>query len=161
MLLTLLLTPDAALAAGRSVRSRPRCRVRSFTVAFVAFALAVMPTTSPLMPAASAQAPPNPGELSKYGAVPQAASPATTPPTGTVPTYSAIGGAPPPASPSLKPPELGDSSQTMMSPAQERKLGEAIVRQIRGGGGYLDDPEVNDYLNEIGNRPAHGAAVVR
>ena len=39
-----------------------------------------------------------------------------------------------------------------MSPAQERKLGEAIVRQIRGGGGYLEDAEVNDYLNEIGNR---------
>ncbi len=39
-----------------------------------------------------------------------------------------------------------------MSPAQERKLGEAIVREIRGGGGYLEDPEVNDYLNELGNR---------
>jgi predicted Zn-dependent protease len=39
-----------------------------------------------------------------------------------------------------------------MSPAQARKLGEAIVRQIRAGGGYLDDAEVNDYLNELGNR---------
>ena len=49
-------------------------------------------------------------------------------------------------------PELGDSSQTMMTPVQERKLGEQIVRQIRGGGGYLEDPEVNDYLNELGSR---------
>src|SRR5258705_2442320 len=39
-----------------------------------------------------------------------------------------------------------------MSPAQERKLGEAIMRQVRAGGGYLDDAEVNDYLNELGNR---------
>jgi predicted Zn-dependent protease len=37
-------------------------------------------------------------------------------------------------------PELGDSSQSMMTPIQERKLGEAIVRQIRAGGGYLNDP---------------------
>jgi len=49
-------------------------------------------------------------------------------------------------------PELGDSSQSMMTPIQERKLGEAIVRQIRAGGGYLNDPEVNDYLNELGAR---------
>jgi predicted Zn-dependent protease len=40
----------------------------------------------------------------------------------------------------------------MMTPVQERKLGEQIVRQIRGGGGYLEDPEVNDYLNELGSR---------
>ena len=49
-------------------------------------------------------------------------------------------------------PELGDSSQVALTPAQERKIGEAIVRQIRAGGGYLQDPEVNEYLNELGNR---------
>ena len=27
----------------------------------------------------------------------------------------------------------------MISPAQERKLGESVVRQIRASGGYLDD----------------------
>ena len=36
------------------------------------------------------------------------------------------------------------------SAAQERKLGESIVRDIRAGGGYLADAEVSDYLNELG-----------
>src|SRR5438105_1996519 len=49
-------------------------------------------------------------------------------------------------------PDLGDSSQAVLSGVQERKLGESIVRQIRGSGAYLNDPEVNGYLNELGNR---------
>ncbi len=49
-------------------------------------------------------------------------------------------------------PELGDPSQAFLSGAQERKLGESVIRQIRGSGGYLNDPEVNGYLNELGNR---------
>ena len=49
-------------------------------------------------------------------------------------------------------PDLGDESQTTLAPAQERKLGESIVRQIRAQGGYMDDPEVNDYLNDIGHK---------
>jgi predicted Zn-dependent protease len=49
-------------------------------------------------------------------------------------------------------PELGDPSQSILSGVQERKLGEAVVRQIRGSGAYLNDPEVNGYLNELGNR---------
>jgi len=49
-------------------------------------------------------------------------------------------------------PELGDPSQAYLSAAQERKLGESIVREIRGSSEYLNDPEVNGYLNELGNR---------
>jgi beta-barrel assembly-enhancing protease len=49
-------------------------------------------------------------------------------------------------------PDLGDPSQAYLSAAQERKLGESIVREIRGSGAYLNDPEVNGYLNELGNR---------
>jgi predicted Zn-dependent protease len=49
-------------------------------------------------------------------------------------------------------PDLGDESQSIATPAQERKLGESVVRQIRASGAYLDDPEVNDYLNELGHR---------
>jgi len=49
-------------------------------------------------------------------------------------------------------PDLGDPSQAVLSGVQERKFGEAIVRQIRGSGAYLNDPEVNGYLNELGNR---------
>ena len=49
-------------------------------------------------------------------------------------------------------PDLGDVSQGDLSPAQERKLGEAIIRQVRASGAYMNDPEVNDYLNELGHR---------
>jgi len=49
-------------------------------------------------------------------------------------------------------PDLGDESQALMSPAQERKVGEMVMRQIHAAGVYLDDPEVNDYLNELGHR---------
>lgn len=49
-------------------------------------------------------------------------------------------------------PELGDASQAVISPAQERKLGEATMRQVHSSGGYLDDPEVEAYLNNLGHR---------
>lgn len=49
-------------------------------------------------------------------------------------------------------PDLGDVSQASLSPAQEQKLGHALVRQLRANGDYLNDPEVNDYLNELGHR---------
>ncbi|MEP7205803.1 MAG: M48 family metalloprotease [Casimicrobiaceae bacterium] len=49
-------------------------------------------------------------------------------------------------------PDLGDESQSLITPVQERRMGEGVVRQIRGAGAYLDDPEVNDYLNLLGQR---------
>lgn len=49
-------------------------------------------------------------------------------------------------------PDLGDESQAMLSPVQERKLGESIIRQVRASGAYMNDPEVNDYLEELGHR---------
>jgi beta-barrel assembly-enhancing protease len=49
-------------------------------------------------------------------------------------------------------PDLGDPSGADMSFAQERRLGESVVRDLRLSGAYLEDPEVNGYLNEIGNR---------
>lgn len=49
-------------------------------------------------------------------------------------------------------PDLGDPSQLALSGPQERKLGESVMRNIRFSGAYLNDPEVNGYLNELGNR---------
>src|SRR5262245_8107848 len=49
-------------------------------------------------------------------------------------------------------PDLGDSSQSALSPVQERKLGEGIMGQIRADPAYLNDPEVADYLNNLGYR---------
>lgn len=49
-------------------------------------------------------------------------------------------------------PDLGDVSQGTLSLAQEKRLGEGIMRQIRAHPAYLDDPDVADYLNGIGYR---------
>lgn len=49
-------------------------------------------------------------------------------------------------------PELGDVSSVAITPADERRLGESIMREIRRDPGYLDDPEVADYVNALGGR---------
>jgi predicted Zn-dependent protease len=47
-------------------------------------------------------------------------------------------------------PNLGDPSQTVLSPAQERQLGESIMRQVRTARQYVDEPEITDYINGLG-----------
>lgn len=49
-------------------------------------------------------------------------------------------------------PEIGASGAALVSPAQERHTGEAVVRNIRRAGGILDDPLATDYLNYLGYR---------
>jgi predicted Zn-dependent protease len=49
-------------------------------------------------------------------------------------------------------PDLGDVSQSELSPIQERRLGESIMREIRADRTYSDDAEVTDYLNALGYR---------
>ncbi len=49
-------------------------------------------------------------------------------------------------------PELGDVSGAAISPADERRLGERIMRDIRRDPAYLNDPEVVDYVNNLGGR---------
>lgn len=49
-------------------------------------------------------------------------------------------------------PDLGDISQTVLSPAQERQIGQQSMMQIRASKQYLDDAEINDYLNQLGYR---------
>ncbi len=51
-------------------------------------------------------------------------------------------------------PDLGDSSQAVLSLQQERQLGESIMRQIRASRHYLDDPEATDYIGALGQRLA-------
>lgn len=51
-------------------------------------------------------------------------------------------------------PDLGDSSQTVLSPEQEHQIGEQSMLRIRAGNTYLGDSEVNDYLNRLGYRLA-------
>jgi predicted Zn-dependent protease len=49
-------------------------------------------------------------------------------------------------------PDLGDISQASLTPLQERQIGQQSMLQIRSSKQYLDDSEINDYLNEIGYR---------
>jgi len=50
-------------------------------------------------------------------------------------------------------PDLGDPAQSDLSPQLERKIGESLFRDMRWGSpDYLDDPEVEDYLNALGRR---------
>jgi len=51
-------------------------------------------------------------------------------------------------------PDLGDESQGLLSPLQERQLGANIMREIRADPSYSDDPEIVDYLNALGRRLA-------
>ena len=48
-------------------------------------------------------------------------------------------------------PDLGDASQEMISPTQERQIGEQSMYQIRADKTYLDDAEIADYLNQLGS----------
>lgn len=56
-----------------------------------------------------------------------------------------------PATPSSLP-DLGEASGAVLSAQAERKLGEETLRGLRASGAYLNDPEVNAYLEQLGHR---------
>lgn len=49
-------------------------------------------------------------------------------------------------------PDLGDVAQATLTPIQEKQIGQQSMMQIRASKQFLDDPEVNDYLNRLGYR---------
>ncbi|HLA33431.1 MAG TPA: M48 family metalloprotease [Rhodocyclaceae bacterium] len=51
-------------------------------------------------------------------------------------------------------PALGESSQADVSPAMERRIGEKIMHEIRRDPTWLDDAEIDAYLNRLGSRLA-------
>ena len=59
-------------------------------------------------------------------------------------------------------PDLGGAGDAGLSPQTERRIGEAIMREIRfREPNYLDDPEITDYLATLGGRLAQHAAGAR
>jgi predicted Zn-dependent protease len=52
----------------------------------------------------------------------------------------------------LELPDLGDASQAFLSPQAERAMGEKAMGELRASGAYLNDPEVNAYLDSLGYR---------
>ncbi len=49
-------------------------------------------------------------------------------------------------------PDLGDASQIVLTPLQERQIGQQSMMEIRASKQFLDDPEINDYLNQLGGK---------
>lgn len=50
-------------------------------------------------------------------------------------------------------PDLGEAARADFSPQLERKIGESIMNEIRQREpSYVDDPEINDYLDRLGQR---------
>lgn len=49
-------------------------------------------------------------------------------------------------------PELGDASQTVLSPLQEQAIAEQILRDVATSDDVLQDVEVTDYLQALGSR---------
>jgi len=47
-------------------------------------------------------------------------------------------------------PALGDVTYDDLSPANERRFGEQVMRQVRRDPAYLPDPDTRDYLNALG-----------
>lgn len=48
-------------------------------------------------------------------------------------------------------PDMGDSSSTMLSPAEERRLGEAFMRSVRQSLKLQEDPLIDAYVRSLGN----------
>ena len=57
-----------------------------------------------------------------------------------------------PPSSALDLPSIGDPSERLITPDQERQLGEAFMRRLRQQVPFVEDPELNSYLEGLGNR---------
>lgn len=51
-------------------------------------------------------------------------------------------------------PEIGDSSQTVFTPLQEKELGAAFFRSLHGEVDVSEDPEVGEYIQSVGQKLA-------
>jgi len=59
----------------------------------------------------------------------------------------------PPAYPSfaVELPNIGDPAERLVTPEQERQLGEAFMRRLRQSVPFIDDPELDAYLGSLGS----------
>ena len=51
-------------------------------------------------------------------------------------------------------PEFGDSSGSLLTPAQEQRLGKAFMRSVRNHFPVVSDPLIADYIQSLGNKLA-------
>ena len=55
-------------------------------------------------------------------------------------------------------PDLGDASDAALSEAQERAIAKRIMLDVRGERSVVSDPEISDYINQLGSRLVAAAA---
>jgi len=58
-------------------------------------------------------------------------------------------------------PEIGDPSGSVLSPAEERRLGKAFMRSVRKSMKVIPDPLMTDYIQSLGNRLVQGSRDAR
>lgn len=51
-------------------------------------------------------------------------------------------------------PDIGDTSGGTISPVEERRIGEAFMREVRQHLKIIEDPEINEYIQSLGYRLA-------
>lgn len=51
-------------------------------------------------------------------------------------------------------PDFGDSASTVLTPAQERRLGQAFMRSVRASEKVVSDPLLTEYIQSLGRRLA-------
>lgn len=56
-------------------------------------------------------------------------------------------------------PDIGSPADAVLSKSDENQIGRAIMRQIRASGELVEDPQVTEYINEIGHRIAAQANI--
>ncbi len=55
-------------------------------------------------------------------------------------------------------PDLGDYSQSVLTPLQEQRIGEEAMRDIRASNELVDDIEITDYITALGYRLANNSS---
>ena len=56
-------------------------------------------------------------------------------------------------------PDIGSPADAVLSKNEENRLGRAIMQQVRASGELVEDPQITEYINEIGHRLAAQANV--
>jgi len=54
----------------------------------------------------------------------------------------------------IKLPDMGSPADAILSTNEEARIGRSIMRDIRNSGQVVEDPLINEYINEVGNRVA-------
>ena len=57
-------------------------------------------------------------------------------------------------SPQIRLPDIGSPADAILSKSEESRIGRAIMNQIRASGTLVEDPQVNEYVSDIGHRVA-------